>query len=58
MAGKGIDKNTIIGLVVIFALIVGYSIFTKPSEEELAEAKRKNDSALVAQKEFLFQVME
>lgn len=38
------DKNSIIGLVVIGALLVGYMLITKPSKEELAEAKRKQDS--------------
>ncbi len=52
MSAKGIDKNTVIGLIVIFALIVGYSIYTKPSEEELKAEKRRRDSlALVMKKE-------
>lgn len=38
------DKNSIIGLVVIGALLVGYMLLTKPSKSELAEAKRKQDS--------------
>jgi YidC/Oxa1 family membrane protein insertase len=44
MAGKVIDRNTVIGLVAIFVLIVGYSIFTRPSKEEIAAAKKKQDS--------------
>lgn len=38
------DKNSIIGLVVIGVLLVGYMFITKPSKEELAEMKRKQDS--------------
>jgi YidC/Oxa1 family membrane protein insertase len=38
------DKNSIIGLVVIGVLLVGYMLITKPSSEELAEMKRKQDS--------------
>lgn len=29
------DKNTIIGLVIIFLILIGFSYFTKPSEEEI-----------------------
>lgn len=38
------DRNTIVGIVVIIAIIIGFSLFNKPSEEELAEMKRKSDS--------------
>lgn len=38
------DKNSIIGLVVIGALLVGYMFITKPSSEKLAEMKMKQDS--------------
>jgi len=38
------DKNSIIGLVVIGVLLVGYMFITKPSKEELAELKQKQDS--------------
>jgi len=45
------DKNTIIGIVLIGLILVGYSIFNKPSEEELKRIKAKQDSiALVNQK--------
>lgn len=37
------DKNTIIGFVLIAALLIGFSWYTKPSEEELAQ-QRKQDS--------------
>lgn len=38
------DKNSIIGLVLIALLLIGYMFITKPSKEELAEMKRKQDS--------------
>lgn len=38
------DKKSIIGLVIIGALLVGYSIFNKPQKAELAEQKRIQDS--------------
>ncbi len=38
------DKNTIIGLVLIFLILIGFSYFTRPSKEELAEMQRKQDS--------------
>lgn len=38
------DKNSIIGLSLIGLIIIGYSIFTQPSKEELALAKHRQDS--------------
>lgn len=38
------DKNTIIGLVLIFLIIVGFSYFNRPSKEELAKRQRTIDS--------------
>ncbi|MFH2143255.1 MAG: membrane protein insertase YidC [Bacteroidota bacterium] len=58
MARKGLDKNTVIGLVVIFAMIVGYSIFTKPSKEEIETAKRKQDSITTVMKELAIKEAE
>ncbi len=44
------DRNSIIGLVLIAAIMIGYSIYTSPSKEELEAIKRKQDSiALVNQ---------
>lgn len=37
------DKNTIIGFVLIAALLIGFSWYTKPSDEEIAQ-QRKQDS--------------
>ena len=39
------DRNTILGLVLIFALFIGYSWWSAPSKEEL-EAKRKTQDSL------------
>jgi len=38
------DKNTGIGLVLIAAIVIGFSIFTKPSQEELEREQRYRDS--------------
>jgi YidC/Oxa1 family membrane protein insertase len=35
------DRNTIVGLLIIFALFVGFSIWTRPSEEELQKQREK-----------------
>ncbi|MCF8227192.1 MAG: membrane protein insertase YidC [Bacteroidales bacterium] len=38
------DRNSIIGVVLIGLILIGYSIFTKPSREAQMEAIRRNDS--------------
>jgi YidC/Oxa1 family membrane protein insertase len=38
------DKNTITGLLIIFAILIGYSIWMTPSAEEMQARKRKADS--------------
>lgn len=38
------DKNTVIGLIIIGVLLVGYMFLTKPSKEQIAEMERKRDS--------------
>lgn len=38
------DRNSIIGLVLIALLLVGYMIITKPSKEEIEAMKRHQDS--------------
>ncbi|MDD3624164.1 MAG: membrane protein insertase YidC [Proteiniphilum sp.] len=44
------DKNTIIGLLLITAIIIGFSIYNRPSQEQLATQQRMRDSlALVEQ---------
>lgn len=44
------DKKTIIGLVLIFAVMTAWMYMIQPSEEEKAEIKRKQDSVLALQK--------
>ncbi len=38
------DKNTILGFVLIAAILIGFSILNKPSEEEIARQQTYNDS--------------
>jgi YidC/Oxa1 family membrane protein insertase len=38
------DKNTFVGLLLIGAIIIGFSIYNAPSDEELAEQMRLRDS--------------
>ena len=38
------NKNSIIGFILIAAIMVGYSLWMTPSKEELAARKRKQDS--------------
>lgn len=38
------DKNQIIGIVLIFALLIGYGMYTAPSKEEQLAMQRKQDS--------------
>lgn len=45
------DKNTITGLVLIALLLVGFSFFSRPSEEDLAVQKKYYDSIAVVQKQ-------
>ena len=45
------DKNTIIGIVLIFVILIGFSYLNKPSKEEIEAAKHRQDS--IAQVEAL-----
>ena len=38
------DRNTILGLVLIFAILFGFWYFNKPSEEEIAAERYRQDS--------------
>lgn len=38
------DRNTIIGIVLIFVIIIGFALFNQPSKEELEKAKLRIDS--------------
>ncbi len=43
------DRNSIIGLLLIGALIIGYSIFTQPSEEQRKALQHQRDSIALVQ---------
>lgn len=45
------SKNTIIGFVLIFAILIGYYFLTAPSKEELLEQRRKQDSLMIVQQQ-------
>ncbi len=50
------DRNTVIGLLLIVAILIGYSVWSRPSKQELERMQRQRDSiALVnmAEKERL-----
>lgn len=38
------DRNSIVGVVLIFLILIGFSYFNKPSEQQIAAAKRQQDS--------------
>lgn len=38
------DRNTIIGIVLIFAVLIGFSYLNKPSKEEIEAIKHRQDS--------------
>jgi YidC/Oxa1 family membrane protein insertase len=38
------DRNTILGVILIFLILIGFSYFNKPSEQQLAAAKHQRDS--------------
>lgn len=42
------DRNSIIGMVLIFLIVIGYSYYTMPTQEELKVKKRKQDSIALA----------
>ncbi|MEI7983463.1 MAG: membrane protein insertase YidC, partial [Bacteroidota bacterium] len=42
------NKNTIIGLVLIFGIFIAYSYLMSPSQEQLLQQKRKSDSLWLA----------
>ncbi|MBP1675500.1 MAG: protein translocase subunit yidC [Bacteroidetes bacterium] len=43
------DKNTIIGFVLIALVLIGFSVMNRPNEEELARQQRYNDSIALVQ---------
>ncbi len=44
------DRNSIIGLVLVFLILIGYMVISQPSEAELALQKRYNDSIALVNK--------
>lgn len=38
------DRNTIFGVILIFLIFIGFSYFNRPSEQQIAAAKRQHDS--------------
>ncbi len=50
------DKNTLVGFALIGAVVIGFSIYNRPSQEEMARAKHYQDSIqAIAQKEAAMQ---
>lgn len=47
------DKNTVIGLVLIFLILIGFSYFNRPSEAEMQERHRQDSIARVEQRKML-----
>ena len=45
------DKNTLVGFTLIGAVLIGFSIYNRPSQEEMERAKRYQDSIQIAQVE-------
>lgn len=44
------DKNTIIGLVIIFLILIGFSYFTRPNAEQVREMQRQDSIVQVEQR--------
>ncbi len=45
------DRNSVIGIVIIAIVLIGYSVLMKPSREEMEAQKRRADSLKQAQTE-------
>jgi YidC/Oxa1 family membrane protein insertase len=52
------DKKSIIGIVLIFAILVVFSLINQPSKEEVEEAKRKRDSIAQVEAQKALQAQE
>jgi YidC/Oxa1 family membrane protein insertase len=50
------DRNSVVGLVLIGLILIGFSILNAPSEEELAVMKREQDSIALVQKQEMVKV--
>jgi len=45
------DKNTLIGIVLCIAVFIGFSLYNRPTPEQLQTQKRQRDSAMAAYQE-------
>lgn len=45
------DRNTVIGLVIIFLILIGFSYLNRPSQEQIEAAKRRSDSLALVRAE-------
>lgn len=45
------DRNSIIGILLITGILIGYSVLTKPTREEMAEQQRVADSIMKVRQE-------
>ncbi|MBL4657548.1 MAG: membrane protein insertase YidC [Flavobacteriales bacterium] len=45
----GTNTNSIIGIVLIFLILIGFSYFTRPSQEQIDAARFRQDSIVAAQ---------
>ena len=52
------DKNTIVGFLLIAAIVIGFTWLNKPSEEEIAQRKRYNDSITLVQQQQQAQLIQ
>ena len=53
------DRNTIVGFLLIAGIMVGFTLLTRPSQEEIARQKKYNDSiTLVRQQEMALQQVQ
>src|SRR5687768_9397980 len=46
------DRNSVIGLLLIGLLVIGYSLYMQPSPEEVAAMRKQRDSTMAAQKSY------
>ncbi|MDR0413407.1 MAG: membrane protein insertase YidC [Dysgonamonadaceae bacterium] len=52
------DKNTIIGFILILAVLVGFSYLNRPSQEELEAQKRRQDSIAWVQQQQMEEIAQ
>lgn len=52
------DRNTIVGLVLIFVILIGFSYLTRPNEEQLKRIQEQRDSITRVEAERMAQAVE